>query len=59
MKCSVAGVSCLVQGLAPGGRDDCESVTAGFGSTSMFDIISHLAGKTETELQSVMVKAVC
>lgn len=55
----MAGVSCLVQGLAPGGSDYCESVTAGFGSTSVFDIISHLAGKTETELKSVMVKAVC
>lgn len=46
-------------GLAPGGSDYCESVTAEFGSTSMFDILSHLAGKTETELKSVMVKAVC
>lgn len=55
----MAGVSCLVQGLAPGGSDYCESVTAGFGSTSMFDIVSHLAGETETELKSVMVKAVC
>lgn len=33
-------------------------VTAEFGSTSMFDIISHLARNTETELKRVMVKAV-
>lgn len=34
-------------------------VAAEFGSISVFDIISRLAGETETELKPMMVKAVC